>query len=167
MGVLKCSLYFHSDYKITAGHWPFPSKISKKWPLNIWKLGLNCMDGQPNWLTKFVLLFCTLPLIFPLVTLTTRTARVSARWCRTRVVSSETWSITGLCTPLWTRGSPSQSWSFLGTCTACPVIKVYVWFPQKPIGIYMEDLTLGIIRCYMVYASLSCFLEDWCSHGLF
>ncbi len=42
-----------SDYKMTAGHWPFSEQISKVATQNLNQLGLNCVDGQP---CKLVLL---------------------------------------------------------------------------------------------------------------
>ncbi len=42
-----------TDYKVTAGHWPFSENFSKVATQNLDQLGLNCMDGLPN-------LFCTL-----------------------------------------------------------------------------------------------------------
>ncbi len=64
-------------YKTAAGHWPLFKQISKVANQNLDHLGLNCIDGQPNWSTKtilhsrrgsnwchwstkFVILFCTL-----------------------------------------------------------------------------------------------------------
>ncbi len=49
--VLLCT-----NYKIIAGHWPFCEQISKLANQNLDQLGINCMDGQPNWCywqTKF------------------------------------------------------------------------------------------------------------------